>query len=57
MEYALTQFSDLNPWLFRVLSALRWVTPRSLREFQIPLRLGEILVVARRRQTQVAEPA
>ena len=57
MEYALTQFSDLNPWLFRVFSAVRSVTPRRLRELQIPVRLGELLVVARRRETALGEPA
>jgi SAM-dependent methyltransferase len=55
MEYAMTQFSDLNPWLFKVFAAVRLVTPRSLRELQIPLRLGEILVVARRRRVAVGE--
>lgn len=47
-NYALDQFREYNPLIHRVLSGLGTVLPGRLRDLPVPLRLGELLVIARR---------
>ena len=47
-DYALSQFSEYNPWIFRLLSLGKPVLPKSLRTFIVPVYIGEIMFVARK---------
>jgi SAM-dependent methyltransferase len=49
-DYGLTQFEEFNPLVYKILSTVRSVLPRRLREWQFPVHLGEMMVVARRRR-------
>lgn len=45
--YALTQFAEYNPLIYRVLNAMSGIIPKSLQMRPIPLYIGEMLIVAR----------
>ncbi len=45
--YALTQFQEYNPRIYRVLNAASALVPKALQVRPIPLYIGEMLVVAR----------
>jgi SAM-dependent methyltransferase len=45
--YALTQFQEYNPLIYRLLGAASALVPRKLRARPFPLYIGEMLVVAR----------
>ncbi len=48
-NYAQTQFKEYNPLIYRVLSVFGAVTPNALREYPMPLPIGEMCVIARKR--------
>ena len=50
-SYALDQFREYNPIIYSCLSKLSAVIPKSLRDLPLPFHLGELLIVARRRES------
>ena len=49
-DYGLTQFKEFNPWIYRVLSSLAFVIPKTMRSAVMPFYIGEMLVVLRKPQ-------
>lgn len=47
-DYGLTQFKEFNPLIYRVLSSIAVVLPKSLRTAVLPFYIGEMLVVLRK---------
>jgi hypothetical protein len=47
-DYSLVQFREYNPWIYRPLSVVAKVLPRSLRNVSVPLYIGETMVIARK---------
>lgn len=45
--YALTQFREYNPLIFKLLNAAGALLPRALKERPVPLYIGEMMVTAR----------
>ena len=51
-DYALTQFAEFNPWIYRVMSLGSRMIPGRLRSRPVPLPIGEIRVIARKISSQ-----
>ena len=47
--YSLTQLAEYNPGIYRVLRSASPLIPRNLQELSIPLYIGEMMVIGRRR--------
>ena len=47
-DYAMTQFAEFNPLIFRVLKAVSNVVPKKLRSRPVPLPIGELRIIARK---------
>ena len=46
-RYSMLQFSEYNPWIYRVLRVLASPLPDSLLDRPVPLYIGEMMVIAR----------
>ncbi|MFK7768411.1 MAG: class I SAM-dependent methyltransferase, partial [Mariniblastus sp.] len=44
-DYALTQFQEFNPMIYRILKTLSFVVPKKLRSMPVPLPIGELRIV------------
>ncbi len=53
-DYALTQFAEYNPLIYRVLKAVSRVVPAALRSRPIPLPIGELRIIGRKLPAAVA---
>lgn len=47
-DYALTQFVEYNPLIYRILGGVSYAVPSKLRARPIPLPIGELRIIARR---------
>lgn len=47
-DYALTQFSEFNPLIYRVLNTVGWIIPKAIRRWPVPLPIGELRAIARK---------
>lgn len=47
-DYALTQFAEYNPLVYRVLNQISKILPTKLKSAILPLYIGEMMVIARR---------
>ena len=47
-DYALTQFQEFNPFIYKLLNAVSFLIPKKLRKKPIPLPIGELRIVAKR---------
>ena len=47
-DYALTQFAEYNPFLYRILKGVAKILPARLKSAVVPLYIGEMMVIARR---------
>lgn len=47
-DYALTQFIEYNPLIYKVLKGVSYVVPFALRRKPVPLPIGEIRLIARK---------
>ena len=47
-NYGLTQFIEFNPLIYKAMKAASVVLPQTLREWIVPLYIGELKVIARR---------
>jgi len=50
-DYALVQFAEFNPLIYKGLKALSYLLPAKLRERPMPLPIGELRVIARKPKT------
>lgn len=49
-RYSLVQFQEYNPLIFKMLSAGSAILPQRLADASVPLYIGEMMVIARRRE-------
>ncbi len=54
IHYSLIQFAEYNPWIYKMLSLATWPIPQSLKHRSIPLHIGEMMLIARRRRLAAA---
>ncbi len=47
-DYGLTQFVEYNPWIYKSMKAASVVIPKSLRNWILPLYIGEMKVIFRK---------
>lgn len=47
-DYGLTQFIEFNPLIYKVMKAASVILPKSLRNWIVPLYIGEMKVIARK---------
>ena len=47
-DYALTQFAEYNPVIFRLMSVAGWLLPKAMRSAVVPLYIGEVMLVAQK---------
>jgi hypothetical protein len=48
-DYSMTQLCEYNPLIYGILRPIGRLLPQRLRDVSIPLYIGEMLMVARRR--------
>ncbi|MCC6508845.1 MAG: class I SAM-dependent methyltransferase [Pirellulaceae bacterium] len=47
-DYALTQFHEYNPLIYRALKTVAWLIPATARKRPLPLPIGELRVIAKK---------
>jgi SAM-dependent methyltransferase len=50
LDYSLLQLENRNPLVHAILGAFSRVLPKRIREMAVPLRMGEMIVIAKRRE-------
>jgi hypothetical protein len=54
-DYALTQFHEFNPFIYKLLNAVSFLIPKKSRKKPIPLPIGELRIAAKRNLETVDE--
>jgi SAM-dependent methyltransferase len=47
-NYGLTQFVEFNPLIYKAMKAVSWLLPTRLKEWIVPLYIGEMIVIFRK---------